>query len=103
MRYNGDEMKLSTDLRDGASVPYFLWDEPVTLDELRERLRSDEPEEQARWAGKVMREARFDEAVELLSLPWIIAEYDRLRRHLGRRRPFWDFLLTEWRAQGLIA
>lgn len=30
---------LSTNLDDPASLPYFLWDEPISVGELRHRLR----------------------------------------------------------------
>lgn len=35
---NGSTVRLATDLTDGSAVPYFLWDEPLTVDELRRRL-----------------------------------------------------------------
>lgn len=95
-------MKLGTDMSDGRTVPYFLWDEPMTLDELRRRLAESEPDERARLEGKVLREARFDEAVSLVPVSSIVGDYPRIRRNLGRRRAFWDYLLGEWRGLGLI-
>lgn len=95
-------MVLSTDLTDPDAVPYFLWDEPITMGELRRRLASGDAETRARWAGKVMREARYDETIALLPLAQILADYPLIRRHLGRRRRFWDYLLDEWRALGLV-
>jgi hypothetical protein len=52
--------------------------------------------------AKVMREARFDEAVGLAPVAEIVADYPRLRRNLGRRLAFWDFLIAEWRSLGLV-
>ena len=96
-------MCFATDLSDGSAVPYFMWDEPLTLDELRRRLSAaDDEEERTRLAAKVMREARFEETLQLVPVARIVAEYPRLRRNLGRRRPFWDFLIAEWRLLGLI-
>jgi hypothetical protein len=92
----------ATNLTDGSAVPYFLWDEPLTLDELRRRLAGDDQEERVRLAAKVMREARFDETVELVPVAEIVAHYPRLRRNLGRRLAFWDFLIAEWRSLGLV-
>jgi hypothetical protein len=94
---------LTTDMTDGSKVPYFPWDEPLTLDELRRRLAGDDAEERVRLAAKVMREARFDEAVGLVPVAEIVASYPRLRRHLGQRLGFWDFLLAEWRSLGLVS
>jgi hypothetical protein len=95
-------MLLTNDLSDGSGVPYFLWDEPLTLDELRRRLAGDDAEERVRLGAKVMREARFDEAVALFPVAEIVANYPRLRRNLGRRLAFWDFLIAEWRSLGLL-
>jgi hypothetical protein len=95
-------MRLATDLTDGLAVPYFLWDEPLTVDELRRRLAGGDEEERVRLAAKVMREARFDEAVKLVPVADIVAHYPRLRRNLGRRLAFWDFLMGEWRSLGLV-
>ncbi len=95
-------MRLATDLTDGSAVPYFLWDEPLTLDELRRRLAGDDDEERVRLSAKVMREARFDEAVGLVPVAAMVADYPRLRRNLGRRLAFWDFLSAEWRSLGLV-
>jgi len=95
-------MRLTADLGDETSAPYFLWDEPMGLPELRRRLREADPEERARLEGKILREARFDEALALVPLERIVDDYPRIRRHLGRRRAFWDFLLAEWRSLGLL-
>ena len=95
-------MKLSTTIDDPAAVPHFLWDEPLTVAELRARLATDDPDERVRLAGKVLREAPYGDAVALVPVTRIVADYDRLRPHLGRRRAFWDYLLAEWRALGLL-
>ena len=95
-------MEFTTDLECEAAVPYFLWDEPLTVRELKRRLAEGEPDERARLAAKVLREARFDEAMALVPLARIVADYAKLRANLGRRRAFWDFLLAEWRSLGLL-
>jgi hypothetical protein len=93
---------LSTDLADPHAVPYFLWDEPMTVEDLRGRLASASQREWARLVGKILREAR-DNDVWLFTTPReVSARWDDLRRHLGRRRGFWEYLLTRWRAEGLL-
>ena len=93
---------LSTNLHDPEAVPYFLWDEPMTVSALRERLRTASPPEGARLLAKILREAR-DTDVWLFTTPdEIAARWDELSLHLGRRRPFWEFLLAAWRAEGLL-
>ena len=95
--------KLSTDLHDPAAVPYILWDEPMTVSALRERLQTASPAEATRLLGKILREARGTD-VWLFTTPIeVAARWDRLVLHLGRRRPFWEFLLGRWREEGLIA
>jgi hypothetical protein len=49
---------LTTDLDRGDARPYFLWDEDVTVDELRARLRGADGDERLRLLGKMLREAR---------------------------------------------
>jgi hypothetical protein len=82
--------------------PYFLWDVPITVAELRQRLRHPEPRERALWMARVMREARYDDVWRFLSLRDVLEHYDLIQRHLGRRRRFWDFLLDGWRDDGLL-
>lgn len=95
-------MQFTTDLGREEAVPYFLWDEPLTVRELKRRLAEGDPDERTRLAAKVLREARFGEAMALVPLARVLADYSKLRPNLGRRRAFWDFLLAEWRSLGLL-
>ena len=79
-----------------------LWGQAAHLDELRRRLARDDEEDRTRLASKVMREARFDEAVGLIPVAELVANYPRLRRNLGRRLAFWDSVMAEWRSLGLV-
>lgn len=49
-----------------------------------------------------MREARYQDVWRFLRLDDILAQYDRIRPHLGRSRRFWDFLIQGWREDGLL-
>ena len=49
---------LSTDLDHPEAVPYFLWDEPLTVRELRRRLADGSSAERSRLLAKILREAR---------------------------------------------
>lgn len=93
---------LTDDLASDSAIPWFLWDEPMTMSELRGRLeRSDA--DRIRLLGKILREAR-DEEVWLFTTPAEISRlWPDLERHLGRRRDFWRFLLNQWREQGLVS
>lgn len=93
---------LTTDLTSDTAIPYFLWDLPMTVRELRERLDRSE-DERVRMLGKIMREAREPD-VWLFTTPEEVSRlWPRLERHLGRRRDFWIFLLGQWRTQGLLS
>lgn len=93
---------LSTDLLNPGAIPYFLWDEPMTVAALRERLRTASSPEATRLLGKILREAR-DTDVWLFATPTqIAAQWNDLAPHLGRRRAFWEFLIGQWRQDGLL-
>jgi hypothetical protein len=92
---------LSTDLDDPEAYPYFLWDDPMTVEELHRRLAGAEDD---RWPliGKILREAR-DTEVWRFTTPGEVAEHwDELKRHLGLRLPFWEFLLGSWKSTGWL-
>ncbi|HEY3356301.1 MAG TPA: hypothetical protein VGQ83_23820 [Polyangia bacterium] len=82
--------------------PYFLWDVPADENVLRARLREADPDARAQWQACVMREARFVDVWHYLTLADILANWTSIRRHLGRRRGFWEFLLDGWRQDGLL-
>jgi len=82
--------------------PYFIWDVPITDAELRERLQDPDPDTRAQWQGVIMREARFEEVWQYLTLTEILRDWTDIRRHLGRKRPYWEFLLNGWREDGRI-
>jgi len=94
---------LSSDLTDPDAVPYFLWDEPMTVSELRRRLESGSHAERTRLLAKILREARDTEVWMFTTPEEIERRWNELAPRLGRRRPFWEFLLGEWRRHGLLA
>ena len=93
---------LTTDLDKPDAVPYFLWDEPMTVAELRRRLAELSKPERIRLLGKVLREARDTDVWRFTSPAEVVAQWPQLYRHLGRRRRFWEFVLDTWRRQGLV-
>lgn len=93
---------LSSDLDDPAAYPYFLWDDPMTNRELRERLTGASAPERARLMAKVLRQAR-DSDVWAYTTPQEVANaWPSLEIHLGRRREFWNYLLSRWAELGKI-
>jgi hypothetical protein len=93
---------LSTDLDNPDAVPYFVWDEPMTVDELRNRLRTSSHPERVRLLAKILREARDTDVWKFTTLEEVSGLWPELSRQLGRRRAFWEFLFAEWERQGLL-
>ncbi len=90
---------MSHDLTDR---PDFLWDEPLTRDDLMKLLDGENEEEHLYYAAKILREARFEEVWEYLSPAFLSSQWEKLRARLGRKKGFWEFFYTTWREHGLI-
>ena len=82
-------------LCDAHGRPYFLWDLDMTLERFRALLDDPDPDVRAHALGKLMRQARPDDALVLVSLAQIRRDWERVQRHLGNRREFWAWLLPE--------
>jgi len=93
---------LSTDLDDPDAVPYFLWDDRMTVRERRHRLATASPPEKARLLGRILREARDNDVWRFTTPSEVAARWAELEPHLGRERPFWTWLLGTWRRMGLL-
>jgi hypothetical protein len=95
---------LTLDLSQSTSRPYFLWDEDVSLAELRSALGGARGEaERLRLLGKLLREARDQDVWSFVTPSDVAAALPQLGRRLGRRGPFWKFLIAGWRDDGLLA
>jgi len=93
---------LTFDLTLGDRRPYFLWDEDVSIRELRDILSGSDHARRDQLFGKMLREAR-DTDVWTFVTPQEVAEaLPRLHRRLGRRAPFWTFLIEGWKQDGLL-
>jgi len=93
---------LSTDLGSPHSIPYFLWDEPMTVAEFRARLQTASAAEQTRLLAKLLREARDTDVWQFTSPAEVWRRWPTLAPQLGRRRGFWEFLLSHWQQGGLV-
>jgi len=82
--------------------PYFLWDVDASEADLRDRLRQPDPDARAQWQACILREARFDDVWNYLTLDEVVRDWRHIERHLGRRRDFWEYLLNGWRKDGLL-
>jgi hypothetical protein len=89
-------------LRVSGDRPWFLWDVGVTDAVFRERLRHPDPRIRAQWQGHLMREATVRDVWRYVTLEDILDNWEHISRHLGRMRPFWEYLLRGWREDGLL-
>lgn len=93
---------LSTNLESNSSVPYFLWDEPMTVGEVKHRLATSSETERNRLLGKILREARDSDVWKFTTPIEVWQNWSELSKYLGRRKPFWEFLFNHWKKAGLI-
>ncbi|WP_437948163.1 hypothetical protein WME98_47045 [Sorangium sp. So ce296] len=93
---------LSSELDDENAIPYFLWDDPMPVHEVRRRLATASPPERDRLLGKILREARDPDVWRFTSPEEVAERFSSLSRQLGRRRAFWEFLLNRWHKEGLL-
>jgi hypothetical protein len=94
---------MTTDMTRGDRRPYFLWDEDLSIDELRALLQDPGNPRRLRLMGKLLREARDIDVWFFVTPEDVARELPELGRRLGRRRRFWEFLIRGWREDGLLA
>jgi hypothetical protein len=93
---------LTVDLANEDARPYFLWDEELTVRDVRAALHDGPPEERLRLLAKILREARDDEVWQFTTPHEVAQQWTALAPRLGRRRAFWEFLLDAWRTRQLL-
>ena len=94
---------LTIDLRQSELRPYFLWDEDVSIGELRARLGGEDTRERLRLLAKLLREARDIDVWAFVDPQDVASALPVLVHRLGRRRKFWEFLIEGWRQDGLLS
>lgn len=87
----------------GDLRPYFLWDEDVSIDELRGVLAGPDSGRRDQLLAKMLREARDLDVWNFVDPLEVARVLERLRRRIGRRHAFWAFLVEGWRVDGLLA
>jgi hypothetical protein len=93
---------LTTDMAREDLRPYFLWDEDVSIGELRVLLRGADSPRRDQLLAKMLREARDLDVWQFVRPVEVARVLERLRRRIGRRYPFWSFLIEAWRSRGLL-
>jgi hypothetical protein len=89
-------------LVDAQGRPYFLWDVEMTLVEFERQLAESDPPARAYLVGKLMRQAKPDDALQFVSAQEMADLWPSLEKYLGRTRDFWCWMLDEWGRRGII-
>ena len=89
-------------LVDQQGRPYFLWDVEMTLEEFERAIHDHESPTRPYLIGKVMRQAKPDDALQFVSPQEMADEWPSFERYLGKTRPFWEWLLEQWERRGFI-
>jgi hypothetical protein len=71
----------------------------MTLVEFEAGIRSRDTELSAYLLGKVLRQAKPDDALRFVPLIILETRWSEIERYLGDRRDFWTWILTCWKAR----
>jgi hypothetical protein len=80
-------------LRHDETRPYFAWWTDATVADVRRHLASADPNERGYWMGALLREANSRDVWLFVSPDAIRRDWTVVRRHLGRSRAMWAWLL----------
>lgn len=89
-------------LIDQQGRPYFLWDMEMTLDEFERAIADQESAARPYLIGKLMRQAKPDDALQFVTPQQMADLWPAVERHLGKTREFWEWLLTQWESRGYV-
>lgn len=93
---------MTVDMTETRCRPYFLWDEDISIAELRRELHDEASANRVRLLGKMLREARDIDVWSFLTPREVAHALATVSTRLGRRRAFWEFLIRGWRDDGLL-
>ena len=93
---------LTRDLGNAEGTPYFLWSEETTVDELRKILSSESHPERSLYIARLMREAQVTDVWKFLSPQQVADNFEAAAPHLGRKKDFWEYLLSVWKKRGAV-
>jgi len=83
-------------LVDAQGRPYFLWDVDMTLAEFLRQLAEADLPVRAYLVGKMMRQAKPDDALQFATAEEMAELWPLLEKYLGRTRDFWQWILEKW-------
>jgi hypothetical protein len=85
-----------------SMIPYFCWDRALTAGEIRGKLARESEQEKARISAWIMREAATPDVWQFITPQYAWRALDAIRPFLGRRRTFWEYILSTWHELGRI-
>ena len=100
-RIGGRVSTMKTALEPDA-ILYFGWDRLLTVRQIHDLLMDRSDAERVRLAAWIMREARFEDVWQFLRPEWVRDHFKELRPRLGRKLPFWNYILGMWHELGKI-
>ncbi len=81
----------------------FLWDREIPPDRFRQAVNDPTDPNHDAWLALLLREARPEVVWTWTTPQHVNACLDRLAPRLGRKRPFWLWLMAAWQDLGLVA
>jgi hypothetical protein len=83
----------SPDLSKDDTRPYFVWWADVTVADFRRYVADPDRDRRGYWLGALLREANTRDVWLFTSPEEVRSLWPHLRRHLGRTRQRWAWLL----------
>ena len=93
---------LTSDLTQSNLRPYWPWDEDLSIQEFRARLRGPDRRERLRLLTKMLREARDIDVWGFITPQEVAEVLAEIAPRLGRRRAFWEWLIEGWYEDGIL-
>ena len=94
---------LTTDFERLDARPYFLWDEDISIAELRETLRTGTEDQKERLVGKMLREARDIGVWHFVTPQEAWDMFPKIERRIGKKRAaFGRWLFEGWVTDGYL-
>lgn len=93
---------LTTEMTELDKRPYFMWDEDISIQELKQKLHEGSTWDRERLMGKMLREARDVDVWHFVTPKEVARMLPVIERRIGRRLGFWQFLIQAWYENGLL-
>lgn len=93
----------SNRLYEPDTQPYFMWDLPMTVAQMRDALASDDQALRDEIIVRLLREANSRDVFLFIDWDDIDDAWSRVSHRLGRSRPVWELALRHHHQHDLAA